>query len=110
MKPIIFLLSTLFFLASPWILLAQDEPVWPGTQTRFYPGIYPRSGTIDPSASYVTNELNSWWGSVDKEKYREYHNGQRVSHIGIMVLISPKSIFSDYWYNHEEGPYNYFTT
>jgi hypothetical protein len=106
----IYLLITfilLFFLLT--ILPAQTEPVWPGTQTRFYPGIYPRSGTVDPDVAYVTAELNNWWGGAELDKYRDYHNGHRVSHLGMMVLISSRLIFSDYWFNHEQGPFNYAT-
>lgn len=109
MKQINLLIFYILFILWPAILPAQTEPVWPGTQTRFYPGIYPRSGTVDPDTTYVSNELNKWWGGAELDKYRDYHNGHRVSHLGMMVLISPRLIFSDYWYNHVEGPFNYAT-
>jgi hypothetical protein len=109
MKLLNYFIVLILFLIFSANLNGQNEPVWPGTQTRFYPGIYPRSGTIDPDVGSVTNELHKWWGGADLDKYRDYHNGHRVSHLGMMVLVSTKSIFSDYWYNHVEGPFNYAT-
>lgn len=83
------------------------EPVWPGTSTRYYPGIYVRAN--EGNITGVGNTLNQWWGSVDRNKYREYHNGNRVTHIGIKVQLHSKDFFSSYWHNSSVAPYNYKT-
>jgi len=83
------------------------EPVWPGTQTRFYPGIYPRVTGQNLDVSAIESGLNDWWGNVDRDLYREEKNGRRLTHLGIKCTFGAKTIFSSYWYNHATGPYDY---
>lgn len=84
---------------------AAAEPVWPGTNTRYYPGIYARAsgGTI----TSIGNTLHQWWGDVDRTRYRELQNGQRATHIGIKVNLHADDFFSSYWHNSASAPYDY---
>ncbi|MBN1673825.1 MAG: fibronectin type III domain-containing protein [Kiritimatiellae bacterium] len=81
--------------------------MWPGSNTRFYPGIYPRSGAPDLDAAYHAGQLDDWWGGVDRRLYRETKNGRRLTHLGIKCIFSSKKIFSSYWHRHPDGPFDY---
>lgn len=89
---------------------AQNEPVWPGTQTRFYPGIYPRADGVDMTAEDVSLNINKWWNGRNPDNYREYYNGHRVSHLGLMIMITTNSIYSEYWNSQSVAPYDYKTS
>ena len=84
--------------------LRAAEPVWPGSNTRFYPGIYPRAGC---KAAAVALELDRWWGQVERDKYREIRNGRRLTHLGVKCRFTPSAMFDAYWRKHEQGPYDY---
>ncbi|MBN1673492.1 MAG: hypothetical protein JXR37_20775 [Kiritimatiellae bacterium] len=80
------------------------EPVWPGSATRFYPGIYPRANG-EPAA--IAKVLDEWWAHVDRDTYREVRNGRRLTHVGLKCSFLPNAVFAPYWREHEKGPHDY---
>jgi hypothetical protein len=82
---------------------------WPGTETRYYPGLYPLyavRGADNLTAEGVQNYFEAWFGGREDE-YKEFVGSTPVTHLGVSVMIDPALFFTDYWKNAETQPYDW---
>ena len=87
----------------------QEKAVWPGTSTRYYPGIYPaytERGTERFSASRVQNYWESWFKGRENN-YKEFVGDTPVTHLGVSIFIDPSLFFTEHWRNSSTQPYNW---
>jgi hypothetical protein len=78
--------------------------VWPGTETRFYPGIYPLIRTLDHQL--IQDEYDDWFAG-EEDDYREHVGTTPVTFLGLGVLVDAGVFFSEHWKTSTSAPYDW---
>jgi len=81
---------------------------WPGTGTRYFPGIYPllaRRGS-NLTAESVQEHWEAWFDGRE-EDYKEFIESTPVTHLGISIFVDPSLLFTDYWKHAGSQPYDW---
>lgn len=84
------------------------EPVWPGTSTRYYPGIYPRYRDQDFDVTKAQAEFDAWF-SGREDQYKEFLGTTPVTHLGLNFNVDPGHFFTAYWRSSATAPYDWKT-
>ena len=82
------------------------EPVWPGTSTRYYPGIYPRHRDKDFDPAEVQQVWAAWFAGREDD-YKEFVGSTPVTHLGINFNVDPGHFFTAYWRSSATAPYSW---
>ncbi len=77
---------------------------WPGTSTRYFPGIYPVIRT--QSHDEIQNSYRKWFSGVEDD-YRELVGTTPVTYLGMSTLVDAGAFFSEHWNSSNEAPYDW---
>ncbi len=87
----------------------NNQFFWPGTETRYYPGIYPaytERGTNNFSSFNVQRYWSAWFEGREND-YREFVGDTPVTHLGVSIFVDPSLFFTEYWRNSPVQPYDW---